>query len=115
MTSLVELFAVAPATAALSGAFLGALINFTLNRRYTFRTAAQSPAGAEARRYALVSAASALLNAGGEYIGTNWLGAPYFFVRVVVSVAVSLGWNFPLHRSWVFRSAAPPPRERWAS
>jgi putative flippase GtrA len=115
MTSLVEFFALAPATAALSGAVLGALINFTLNRRYTFRTVAQSPAGAEARRYVLVSSASALLNSGGEYIGTKWLSAPYLLVRVVVSVAVSLGWNFPLHRSWVFQSAASPPRERRAS
>ena len=113
MTLLVELGAVAPATATLAGAFLGAFINFTLNRRYTFKTAEQSSARTEALRYGVVSAASAILNAGGEYIGTRWLDGPYLLVRVVVSVAVSLGWNLPLHRSWVFQSAAV--RERWAS
>ena len=115
MTLLVEFAGAAPAAATLAGALLGAVINFTLNRRFTFRTAEQGPAGPEALRYAAVSAASAVLNATGEYIGTVWLGAPYLLVRVVVSLAVSLGWNFPLHRSWVFQSAPAEPRERWAS
>lgn len=114
MTLLVECLGVAPETATFGGALFGAVINFTLNRRYTFRSAGRNAARTEAFRYSLVSGASAILNATGEYIGTKWLDAPYLLVRVLVSVAVSLGWNYPLHRSFVFRDEATA-EESWAN
>jgi putative flippase GtrA len=102
MTTLVELAHLQPAVATLFGALLGACLNFYLNRRFTFRTEASGSAVPEALKYASVSGASALLNAAGEYAGTVWLRAPYLIVRLVVAVAVSIGWNFPMHRSFVF-------------
>ncbi len=56
-------------------------------------------------RYALVSGASATLNALGEYLGASVIGLPYFGTRVVVAALVSLGWNFPMHRGFVFRTS----------
>jgi putative flippase GtrA len=102
MTALVELGRDTPALATLVGALIGACLNFYLNRRFTFQTSGRSRRRSEALRYASVSGASALLNAAGEYAGTVWLGAPYLFVRLVVAVAVSVGWNFPMHRFFVF-------------
>jgi putative flippase GtrA len=109
MLLLVELGRVSPARATLAGALLGACVNFTLNRKYTFVAGDRPGKLGQAIRYGGVSAASALLNAGGEYAGTVWLGAPYLLVRAVVAVAVSVGWNYPLHRSFVFRTEPENP------
>lgn len=102
MTALVESARLSPAVATLIGASVGAVVNFRLNRRYTFPGARTGVASVQAARYALVSAASAALNAFGEHVGTRWLGLPYLAVRAVVSLIVGFGWNYPLQRSFVF-------------
>jgi putative flippase GtrA len=105
MALLVERASASPAAATLVGAALGAIVNFGLNRRHTFDGARREAAAGQATRYALVSSASALLNAAGEQVGTRIVGAPYLVVRAIVAVLVSLGWNYPLHRGFVFRTA----------
>lgn len=108
MILLVEVARVAPSAAALAGAGTGAVVNFALNRRHTFPGAREGTPSGQAVRYALVSSASAVLNAAGEHVGTRWLGLPYVLTRVAVSLIVGLGWNYPLHRGFVF--AAPSGR-----
>lgn len=104
MALLVQLAFVPPSIAAVAGASLGALVNFQLGRHYTFR-ARGSPAGPQALRYAQVSAVGALLNGGGELALHDGLGAPYLPARLVVALAVSLAWNLPMQRHFVFRTA----------
>jgi hypothetical protein len=61
-------------------------------------------------RYAAVSAASAGLNALGEHVVLAWAGTHYAAARVVVSVAVSIFWGYPMQRYVVFaRSTRPAP------
>ena len=103
MALLVQLASVPPSIAAIGGASLGAIVNFQLGRRYTFR-AHGSPAGPQALRYAQVSAVGALLNGGGELALHDGLGAPYLPARLVVALAVSLFWNLPMQRRFVFRA-----------
>jgi putative flippase GtrA len=107
MVLLVEIWRVAPPIATLFGAALGGCVNFTLNRRYTFRTTDSAVTG-QAARYALVSGTSAVLNALGEYAGTHFLRVPYALARVVVAVCVSVGFNYPVHRAFVFSAPAAP-------
>jgi putative flippase GtrA len=102
MIALVELARCSPVLAAALGATFGAVVNFVLNRRWVFASAAE-PLGGQALRYALVSAASAAWNALGEHTLFKVLGLHYVWARVIVSVAISLGWNFPMQRYWVFR------------
>lgn len=102
MVGLVELVRLSPPLAAGLGAGLGALVNFLSSRRWVFRAEAE-PLHAQAARYAFVSLASAGWNAMGEHVLLPLLGAHYLVVRVIVAAAVSLGWNFPMQRSWVFR------------
>jgi putative flippase GtrA len=102
MVALVELARLDPAVATLVGATFGAVVNFTMNRHVTFERAGDT-LGPQAARYAVVSAASAGLNALLEYFGTHVVAAPYLAVRIVVAVAVSVLWNYPMHRSFVFR------------
>ena len=109
MALLVERAHVAAGPATLLSASLGAVVNFSLNRRLTFAGARLAPPWPQALRYATVSLGSAVLNAMGEHVGTRVLAAPYLAVRVVVAVAVSLAWNYPLHRAFVFRRAEEAP------
>lgn len=103
MVALVELLRLSPVLAAPLGATVGAVINFALNRRWVFR-ADDVPVMGQAARYAFVSGASAGWNALGEHLLFNVLGLHYVLARVIVSVAVSLGWNFPMQRCWVYRA-----------
>jgi putative flippase GtrA len=105
MTLAVELLHRPPVMATLAGATCGALTNFQLGRHWTFG-AGDDHVAPQALRYALVSAASAALNALGEYAIHDVLAVQYFAARALVAVAVSLFWNFPLQRHFVFRQGA---------
>ncbi|MFO0672917.1 MAG: GtrA family protein [Polyangiaceae bacterium] len=109
MIALVELLALRPDVATLIGASAGAVTNFTVGRTWAFK-ASDAPIGAQAARYALVSALSAVWNALGEHVLARRLGAPYVLARVVVALVVSVAWNFPAHRHFVFKKprAVPP-------
>ncbi len=102
MVLMVELLHRSAVLGTITGATCGALTNFQLGRHWTFQ-ADQGHVAPQAFRYALVSAASAALNALGEYGLHDRLGVQYFAARAVVAVAVSLLWNFPLQRHFVFR------------
>lgn len=102
MTAMVEMLGASPVSGTALGATLGAVTNFTLSRRWVFRARGER-AEAQALRYALVSLTSLGLNTFGEYVLASRLGFEYLSARVVVSLAVSLLWNFPMHRQFVFR------------
>jgi putative flippase GtrA len=95
-----------PATAV--GAAAGGVTNFLLGRTWIFR-AEHTPAGGQAVRYFFVSGASLGWNALGEYVLHDRLGLQYVLARAIVAVAVSLLWNFPMHRSFVFAGGQPRP------
>jgi putative flippase GtrA len=102
MIALVERFHLSPVTGTAVGASLGAATNFVLGRIWVFRQNAGHWA-AQAVRYALVAAASAALNALGEHLLHDLAGLEYVRARLLVSIAVSLLWNFPMQRRFVFR------------
>ena len=89
-----------PATAL--GAFAGAVLNFTLNRSWSFQ-ATEGRWNRQAWRYGLVSGGSLLLNSGGVYGFTEWSGVTYLSSKIVTSLLVGVFFNFPLHRYFVFR------------
>jgi putative flippase GtrA len=51
----------------------------------------------------VVAGASACWNAVGEHLVHDVGGMQYVLARVLVSIAVSLLWNFPMQRRFVFR------------
>jgi putative flippase GtrA len=105
MISCVELLGLGPVAATPLGALSGALTNFTLGRRFTYRTT-DVPAPSQAWRYALVSAASLGLNTAGEYLFQHILHIEYLLARVISSVIVSNAWNYPMQRYFVFSAPA---------
>jgi putative flippase GtrA len=89
-----------------TGALVGAVTNFTLGRHWIFRRAGGSASG-QAVRYAAVSLASLVCNTLGEYILHERMGVQYQIARVIVSIGVSIAWNFPMQRYFVFGEPEP--------
>lgn len=95
-----------PPLATLLGAALGGIVNFTVNRTWTFD--ASGSKRTMARRYVVVSAVSAALNAG---VVAALLWIPNHHVTICWLVArglIFLGWNYPLHRDYVFAHGGRP-------
>ncbi len=107
MISCVELLGMSPVAATAIGATLGAVTNFTLGRQWIFRRQSGAFLG-QATRYALVSAASAGWNTLGEHALHDRAHVQYVLARALISVAVSLVWNFPLQRRFVFQEGRGP-------
>ena len=84
---------------------VGAVTYFLLGRAWIFRRQSGHWA-AQAARYALVSAASAGLNTLGEHLVHDVARLQYLLARGLVALVVSLVWNFPMQRRFVFREAA---------
>lgn len=91
-----------PAFATFVGAVVGAFCNFSVARRYVFR-GERRQVGRQAVRYSLVAFGSAVANA----LLVHGLGAllPFAAARLAASVIVSVAWNYPLHRGFVFAAA----------
>jgi phosphatidylglycerophosphate synthase len=97
---LVQVFTGDPRIATGAGCIVGGLVNFTINRVWTFGS--HAPAVAQAWRYTFVSTSSALLNSGGVAVLLFLPGVDYRLAWVIVRAAVFLTWNYPLHRDYVF-------------
>lgn len=101
-TLLVEVIGIYTGTSRALGALLGAITNFTLNKLYTFRSRENSVL-IEVPRYAAISLTSLLLNTVGVILLTEGLRWNPLVAAAMVGVLVSLFWNLPLHRIFVFR------------
>lgn len=101
-TLLVEVVGIYTGTSRALGALLGAVTNFILNKLYTFRTR-QNSVLVEVPRYAAISLTSLLLNTVGVILLTEGLRWNPLLAALLVGVLVSLCWNVPLHRIFVFR------------
>jgi putative flippase GtrA len=84
------------------GAAVGAIVNYLLNRFWSFEATHAHWRG-QAGKYVLVSAMSLLLNTGGVYLFKEFMGFQVGTAKVITSLGVALFFNFPLHRGFVFR------------
>lgn len=103
---LVEWGGVWYVAATAAGACFGAVVNFLMNRHWSFRAASARVHG-QAIRYAAVSAGSLLLNSGGVWAFTESAGISYVYSKILTALLVAVCFNFPLHRYFVFRLPAP--------
>ena len=107
MVMLVELAHLQPVVATVVGASCGAVTNFLINRTFTYQ-AREGRVREQAWRFVLVSGASLGLNALGEYTFHNVFGLQYMLARVITSIIVSNGWNYPMLRFFVFSVRRTP-------
>ena len=89
--------------AAVGGAILGALLDFSIKKWWVFDTTRQS-AAVQGVRYALVSGVSALLFGAAVYALVDGLHLRMPVAVVAGSMCVGIFWNYPLHRFFVFSS-----------
>jgi putative flippase GtrA len=82
------------------GAVTGGIINFSLNRTWTFNASGTNLK--MARRYIGVSGTSALLNASFVAMLLWVPGQLPVFAWLIARGLVFLAWNYPLHRDYVF-------------
>jgi putative flippase GtrA len=102
MIVCVSIFGLSPVAGTVLGALCGAVTSFSLGRRWVF-DARKGDLRGQALRYAMVSTVSLCCNAGGEWVLVR-VGLQYVIARVVASTVVGIGWNFPMHRHFVFRA-----------
>ena len=107
MIACVTFAGLGPGVGAAIGAGSGGIVNFFAGRSWIFRAQSGSAGsvGGQALRYALVSVTSLLLNGIGEHVLAGILHLQYVAARVCVALVVSVTWNFPMQRRFVFRAA----------
>jgi putative flippase GtrA len=101
MIAVVSGAGAAPSVGTACGAACGGVANFLVSRNWVFRATRHKPVP-QAGRYAAVSLASLLLNTVAMHGIADLLHFPYVAARMAVALAVSLLWNFPMHRTFVF-------------
>jgi len=81
---------------------LGAIVGFTVLRIWAFKQT-DRPIATQAAKYALVSLLILLLNMGGIYAVTEYLGLQYMISKLVIAFVIGIGVSFPLFRYYVYR------------
>lgn len=85
---------------------LGAVVNFTINRYWSFASSDQ-PIGSQLWKFVLVVIGSILLKSTGIYYLVDILSYNFLLGKVVVEILVSIGFNFTLQKYWVFKKNTP--------
>jgi putative flippase GtrA len=93
------------------GAVLGAVTDFSLKKWWAF-SARGGILYKQGLRYALVSALSAGFNALVAFILVEGLHMEEWPALMLASVIVGLGWNYPMHRLYVFAGFVGSSKER---
>lgn len=90
------------------GGVIGAVVNFSLNNKWTFHSK-NAPYKNSTRkqflRFVLVVVNSIILKSTGTYAITTFLGIDYKISRLITDLFVSIGFNYTLQRFWVFKKA----------
>jgi putative flippase GtrA len=98
-----------PVVASTIGYISSALLNYTLNYRFTF--ASNKPHVVAVQVFALVALVGSMLNAGIMYVLLQRFGANYLVAQVFATGVVFL-WNFFAHRRFTFGSSYRPAVEQ---
>jgi putative flippase GtrA len=81
---------------------VGAVINFSINRKWTFN-AEKGNLKYQVPKFIAVVVGSIFLKSGGTFFFTNWLTIDYKISRILTDIIVSLGFNYTLQNYWVFK------------
>ncbi len=101
----VELFLLPVSTSIVISGAIGAVVNFSINRYWTFKDD-HTAVGNQLWKFVIVVMGSILLKSQGTPFMTDLTGIDYRITRLMVELVVSLGFNFTLQKFWVFRRGA---------
>ena len=97
-----EVFKIYYAESIIISGLLGAMVNFSINRYWTFQNKGAALTN-QLLRFYLVVLGSIVLKSSGTYFITENLLVDYKISRLIVDLFVSLGFNYTLQKYWVFR------------
>ena len=80
---------------------IGAVINFSINRYWTFKRT-DVASRSQLQKFIVVVIGSILLKSSGTWLLTTILNFDYRISRLCIDLLVSLGFNFTMQRYWVF-------------
>lgn len=105
MIALTELAHIHYTRSILISGLIGAVVNFSLNRRWAFQTEQlySSSKKQQLLKFLFVVLGSISLKSIGTYLVTTSMVINYKFSRLITDAVVSYGFNFPLMKYWVFR------------
>lgn len=102
----VEGMGIGAVAASSAGAVLGALVNYALNRRFTFNS---DKSHAEAlAKFLTIAGVGFVLNGLLMALFVEWLGI-FYLLSQLLATGLVLMWNFLGNRFWTFRDHQPIP------
>jgi len=96
---LVQVGQIAPVYASACGFVIGALINYSLNYRYTFASTKKHTE--TMTKFMLVAIFGFVINSGIMALGTETLTVNYLIVQITATAIVLIS-NFTINRFWTF-------------
>ena len=108
MICLTEFFHIHYTISIAAGGIIGAIVNFTINRTWTFYSSDrryQVSRKGQLLRFVLVVANSIIMKSSGTYFFTTFFRIDYKISRIITDLTVSWAFNYMLQRHWVFRKA----------
>ena len=106
MIFLTEYFGIHYTISIAIGGIVGAFVNFSLNRRWTFNKKGltyNSTRISQLFKFLLVLLNSIVLKSSGTYFFTTFMHIDYKISRIITDLIVSLIFNYTLQRRWVFK------------
>jgi putative flippase GtrA len=100
---ITEFFDYDPFWASVTGTVSGGIINFIIARYWVFEVHHLNIYH-QGRRYFIIWTGNLLLNALGMYILLKLVGLNYILAKVITSVIVAVGYNYPLQKKYVFKN-----------
>lgn len=83
-------------------ASLGAIVNFTINRYWSFGNT-QKSIGSQLWKFIIVVVGSITLKSLGIHLLVDIWHLHFLLSKLIVEIIVSLGFNYTLQRFWVFK------------
>jgi putative flippase GtrA len=96
---LVQAFGVEPTVASTAGLILGAIVNYVLNYRITFRSRRAHMIAVP--RFAVAATTGMFLNGLFVAVGVHVV-ALHYMIAQVISTGLILAWNFLINKYWTF-------------
>lgn len=101
MVLLTEFFGMYYVVSIIFGGLIGAIVNFSINRKWTFKS--NNPAILQQLlKFSFVVGGSIFLKSSGTFLLTEFTNIDYKITRIIVDAFVCFGFNYILQRKWVF-------------
>lgn len=102
MVFFTEIFAVPYPVSIVIGGIVGAVVNFSVNRYWTFGATAEQKR-VQLPKFMVMVAGSIFLKSTGTYLLTQYSGLDYKITRLIIDLVVSWGFNYNLQKYWIFK------------